>query len=162
MLKKDIILKKDEIEKKLFEIFPDLKDEKKFHNFFSSYDFHDNEIFMVHFWKDIIEYITVHLKEDFAINYGQLISYTRFKNFTPLGLPNIIKKLINDGEFLLASDLDTDEFYKKNYPEIYPKDSWGQFFKKNIVNTFWGGLSDKKEIKNNDFLIEKKTFLVKK
>ena len=88
--------------------------------------------------------------------------YTRFKNFTPLGLPNIIKKLINDGEFLLASDLDTDEFYKKNYPEIYPKDSWGQFFKKNIVNTFWGGLSDKKEIKNNDFLIEKKTFLVKK
>ena len=71
MLKKDIILKKDEIEKKLFEIFPDLKDEKKFHNFFSSYDFHDNEIFMVHFWKDIIEYITVHLKEDFAINYGQ-------------------------------------------------------------------------------------------
>ena len=45
------------IEKNIFEHFPALKDEKVFHNYFSSYDFHENERDMVNFWKDVLIYV---------------------------------------------------------------------------------------------------------
>lgn len=160
--RKEIFLKRDEIEKKIFEIFPVLNNEGKFHDFFSSYDFHEDEVFILNFWKDILEYLIIHLKDDFSINYSQLISLTRFKCETPIGLPNIIKKLVKDGDFLLASELKSEEYYKSNFPSLYPKDTWGQYFKKAITNTIWGSSSDfSREISNDEIIIEKKAFLVK-
>lgn len=161
--RREVILKKDEIEKKIFEVFPTLKDENKFHDLFSSYDFHENEAFMIHFWKDLLEYLIIHLNDNFCINYGQMISLTRFKYVTPIGLPNVVKKLIKDGDYILASDLKSDEYYKKNFPNLFPKETWGQYFKKSVVNSIWKSSSiEDKEIKNDDLLIEKKSFLVNK
>jgi len=159
--RREVFLKRDEVEKKIFEVFPVLNDESKFHDFFSSYDFHENEAFMLHFWKDVLEYIVVYINNNFSINYGQLISLTRFKYIEPMGLPKIITKLINDGEFILASDLKSDEYYRKNFPKLYPKETWGQYFKKTIVNSIWSGSNnDNKVISNDDLIINKKTFLV--
>lgn len=160
--RREVILKKDEVEKKLFEVFPILNDESRFHDFFSSYDFHENEAFMVHFWKDLLEYLILHLNENFSINYGQLISLTRLKYNTPVGLPNIIKKLVDEGDFILASQLKEDEYYKKRFPALYPKETWGQFLKKTIVSSIWSGSESahSKEILSDDLVIEKKSFLV--
>jgi hypothetical protein len=160
--RREATLKKDEVEKKLFEVFPILNDESRFHDFFSSYDFHDNEAFLVHFWKDLLEYVILHLNENFSINYGQLISLTRLKYKTPVGLPNIIKKLVKEGDFFLASQLKEDEYYKKCFPELYPKQTWGQYFKKTIVSSIWSGgeSAESKEILSDDLVIEKKSFLV--
>jgi len=156
-------LKKDEVEKKLFEAFPILNNESRFHDFFSSYDFHENEAFMVYFWKDLLEYLIIDLNTNFSINYGTLISLTRLKYNTPICLPNVIKKLVKEGEFILASELKEDEYYKKNFPGLYPKETWGHFFKKTISNSIWGGSNSvkNKEIQSDDLVIEKKSFLVK-
>lgn len=160
--RREVILKKDEVEKKIFEAFPILNDESRFHDFFSSYDFHDNEAFMVHFWKDLVEYLILNLNDNFSINYGQLISLTRLKYNTPIGLPNVIKKLAREGELILASELKGDEYYKRNFPALFPKESWGQFFKKRITNSIWGGNdSESKEIHSDDLIIDKKSFLVR-
>lgn len=160
--RRDVVLKKDEVEKKLFEAFPILNDESRFHDFFSSYDFHENESFMVHFWKDLLEYLILHLNDNFSLSYGQLISLTRLKYNTPIGLPNIVKKLVKDGDFMLASELKSDEYYKKLFPALYPKETWGQYFKKTITNSIWGGNdSENKEIQSDDLVLEKKSFLVK-
>jgi len=159
--RREVCLKKDEVEKKLFDVFPTLKDDSKFHDLFSSYDFHENEAFMIHFWKDLLEHLIIYLNDNFCINYGHMISLTRFKYVTPIGLPNVVKKLIKDGDLLLASDLKNDEYYKKNFPNLYPKETWGQYFKKSIVNSLWGTTSiEDREIQNDDLLIEKKSFLV--
>lgn len=162
--RRNVMLKKDEVEKKLFEVFPILNDESRFHDFFSSYDFHENESFMIHFWKDLLDYLIIQLNDNFSINYNQLISFTRLKYNTPIGLPNIIKKLVKEGEFMLASELNTDEYYKRNFPGLYPKETWGQYFKKSIINSIWSTNEsiENKEIGGDDFVIEKKSFLVNK
>jgi len=55
---------------------------------------------------------------------------------------------------LLASDLKNDEYYKKNFPNLYPKETWGQYFKKSIVNSLWGTTSiEDREIQNDLILI---------
>ena len=47
---------KEECEEKIMTRFEILKDNKVFHNYFSSYDFHDNEKDMLEFWEDITFY----------------------------------------------------------------------------------------------------------
>jgi len=160
--RREVVLKKDEVEKKIFEAFPILSEESRFHDMFCSYDFHENEAFMVHFWKDLLEFLILELNDNFCLNYAQLISLTRLKYNIPIGLPNVIKKLVKDGEFLLASELKSDEYYKKLFPALYPKETWGQFFKKKIANSIWSGSysSESKEISSDDLVIEKKSFLV--
>ncbi len=157
--RKKIILRKDEVEKKIFELNPELTNKEKFHDYFASYDFHEEEEYIKNFWMGILEYIIVHMKNEFFISIGELIQICRFQNREPIGLINIIKKLIKDGDYFLIEDLESDEYYKQNFPELFPKQTWGQYFKSAISSKIW--TPKKSEINDDTFIIEKKSFLVK-
>lgn len=79
------------------------------HSFYCSYDFHDNENYMVDYWLALIEYI-------FSINYFAFIKVEDLiKIFTnngikPIGLKNIVKQLLYK-ENMISSCLITSEDY---------------------------------------------------
>ena len=57
---------KEEVETKIFGHFQILQDKKAFHNFFTSYDFRENEKDMVDFWKGVIDFYYDSLFKSFA------------------------------------------------------------------------------------------------
>jgi hypothetical protein len=84
------IMKKEEIEKKIYDKFPELKDKKKFHFYFCSYDFHQKEKSILDFWREVFNFIYEFIKDDFAIRLIELKDIVKFNNRKPLGIDNII------------------------------------------------------------------------
>lgn len=154
-----IILKKDEVEKKITELNPELSNKEKFHDYFASYDFHAEENYIKNFWKSVIEYIIVHMKNEFFIPFGELLQLCRFQNKEPIGLFNIVTHLIREGDYLLIKHLESEEYYKENFPELFPKQTWGQYFKTAVTSRIWSSSKDL-EISDDTLIIEKKSFLV--
>lgn len=130
-----ILITQENYESKIYERFQILNNDKIFHNYFSSYDFHSNEQDVFNFWRDLLGYSYNSLFSSPAIKISILLEYTKFKNRRPIGLPNIIKDLINRDEYFLSSDLDSDEYYKRNYNHLYKKESWSAWFKKGVIST---------------------------
>lgn len=156
-IRKHFKLNREEIEKRILERFPVLNDNKVLHSYFSSYDFHENETYMVNFWRDVLYFIYESIKDTFAVKIEDLIDLTKLKNKRPIGLQNILIDLINTGEYILVSDLKTEEYYKKNYPDIYGKESWSSWIKNGLL----GVLTRKNSevvIKHNEVIINKKLF----
>lgn len=158
-------LTREEIEKKILDRFPLLNDNKILHNYFASYDFHESEKDIVTFWREVLYYIYENLKESFAVTVEDIIDVTRIKNRRPVGLQNILVillliqiNLINSGEFILLSDLKTEEYYRFNYPNLY-RESWSSWIKNSISNTlsFYNKKNDK-VFKDNEVFINKKLF----
>jgi hypothetical protein len=81
---------KEDIERRIFERFPVLNDNAIFHNYFTSYDFHENEKDMVSFWKDVLMFIYESIFQTFAIRIDEIVESTKLRNRRPLGLENII------------------------------------------------------------------------
>ena len=130
------------VEEKILQRFNYLNDKKILNNYFSSYDFRPEEENMVKVWEEILKFLFLDIFSTFGMKISEIKKYTVVKNYTPLCLNNIIqdlranKKLITDGDIL------NQEFYNKNFPEIYSeKDSssqgWGSYLfsgVKKIVN----------------------------
>ncbi len=83
-------MNKEETEKKILERFPMLNDSKVLHNYFSSYDFHDNEEYIVNFWRDLIYYVYDSVKDGFAMKIDDILEITKIKNKRPIGIQNIL------------------------------------------------------------------------
>ena len=127
------MLKKDEIEKRILERFPNLKDNQEYHNMFCSYDFHENEINLLEFWKDVIEFIYENIKDSHGIKFEEIFDYTKIKGKKPLGLNNIMQKLIEDGDIIPSSLLTNEDYLKKYFHEhISIKETWGKWLKKSF------------------------------
>lgn len=128
-------ISKEECEKRILERFPSLIDDKLFHNYFCSYDFHYHENDMLEFWRDVLMFLYESVYETFAININEILEKTKLRNRRPLGLINIITELIKRGEYVLASSLKNEEYFKKNYSSLYKKEGWGSWVKKGLVTT---------------------------
>ena len=48
--------------------------------------------------------------------------------------------------------------YKENFPDLFPKQTWGQYFKSAITSRIWTPKDS--EISDDTLIIEKKSFLV--
>jgi hypothetical protein len=81
---------KEEAERRILERFSILNDPKVLHNYFASYDFHENERDMVLFWKDVIMFIYESIFCNFALHIEDIIEVTKLKNKRPIGLQNIL------------------------------------------------------------------------
>jgi hypothetical protein len=126
-------LKKEEIEKRILERFTNLNDSQQFHNLFCSYDFHENEKNLLEFWKDVIEFIYESIKNSHGIKLDDILEYTKIKGKKPLGLMNITQKLIEDGDLIPSSMLNSDDYYKKHFQELVTsKETWGKWIKNGI------------------------------
>lgn len=85
-----VSLSKEENDKKLIERFPVLKDDRIFHNYFSSYDFRPQESNLLEFWKEVLNFVFENIHQDFAVRNSEVIDSVRLKNKKPLGINNII------------------------------------------------------------------------
>ena len=126
-------LKKEDIEKRLLERFPNLNDNQQFHNLFCSYDFHENERHLLEFWKDVIEFLFESVKNSHGMKFEEIFEYTKIKGRKPLGLVNVAIKLIDEGDLIPSTLLSNDDYYKKYFHEyVNIKETWGKWFKKNL------------------------------
>jgi hypothetical protein len=158
---------KEDTERKIFERFPMLNDSKVFHNYFTSYDFHENEKDMVVFWRDVMRFIYESICQSFAIKIEELVEITKFKSRRPLGLENILVKfilkkieLIQKGEMCFSTDFKKEEFYKKLHPELFGHNSWTQNLKNGLLNSlyFWKG-NKSTEIQHGQTLVHLPLFM---
>jgi hypothetical protein len=125
----------EECEKRILERFSNLNNEKIFHNYFCSYDFHSKENDQLEFWRGVLIFLFESVYQTFSIPIKDILEKTKLKNKRPLGLQNIIIELIGKGEFILSSSLKSDEYFKQNYKNLYGKESWGSWLKNNVIAT---------------------------
>lgn len=110
---------KEEVEKKIFKHFQFLNQEKSLHNCFTSYDFHENEKYMLECWQEILDFYYDSIFNTFGLKIKDVLEYSKFKSRRPLGLPNILLDLRKKNTYITDNDLLSDEYYQKCFPEIY-------------------------------------------
>ena len=128
---------KEEVEGKIFNRFTTLNDKKAFHNYFTSYDFRENEKDMVDFWKDIVDYYYESIFGSFALKVSTILDYSKFKGKNPIGLPNILVELKQENFYITDKDINDDYFYQKNFPDLYPNnESWMSYLSSGVSKMF--------------------------
>jgi len=126
-------LKKEDVERRILERFPNLNDNQQYHNLFCSYDFHENEKNLLEFWKDVLEFLFESIKNSHGMRLEEILDYTKIKGKKPLGLNNVTIKLIEEGELIPAGLLTNEDYYKKYFhDQVNVKETWGKWFKKNL------------------------------
>ena len=139
------------MKKKTLNRFSELNDKLTFHNYFSSYDFRDNEKSMLEFWEQIIYYFYDEIFNTFGMKISDILQYTKFRNNNPIGLKNILIHLNELRHFITEKELNNIEFFKSEFPDIYNDNnkSWSQYFSsyaKSIFNFGLGCKTEKNEI----------------
>lgn len=128
---------KEEVETKIFGHFQILQDKKAFHNFFTSYDFRENEKDMVDFWKGVIDFYYDSLFKSFALKVSTILDFSKFKGKNPMGLPNILIELKNENFYITDKDINDHYFYQKNFPDLYPPNSsWLSYLSGGVSKMF--------------------------
>jgi hypothetical protein len=93
---------------------------------------------MLENWQEILDFYYDSIFNTFGIKIHDILEYTKFKNKRPLGLPNILIELRNRNIFITDNDIiNNNEYYEKNFPEIYKKNSsWFSYIKNNVSGIF--------------------------
>lgn len=127
-------MKKEDVEKRILERFTNLNDNQQYHNLFCSYDFHENEKNLLEFWKDVLEFLFESIKNSHGMRLDEILDFTKIKGKKPLGLNNVVIKLIEEGEMIPAGLLTSEDYYKKYFhDQVNLKETWGKWFKKSIT-----------------------------
>jgi hypothetical protein len=125
---------------------------------------------MIEFWRDLLNFLFESVFESFAIPLTEIYEKTKLNNRKPVGLQNILQELVNRGEYILSSSLKTDDYFKKNYSNLYKKDGWGTWLKNGVITSVkipfnYIGLTSNqiehantREYKSDELFINKKHF----
>ena len=165
----DLVITKENVEKKLLQKFEFLNDPKQLHNLYLSYDYDEKDENMVKIWDEILKYLFLGIFSTFGMKISEIKSYTIIKNKIPTGLNNIIQELRIRQKLITDFDISNQAYYNKYYPEIYPENSkqgWGSYLfsgVKNLVNfgSVKIGCSEEKneeEIKRRDDITEEQKY----
>ena len=165
----DLVITKENVEKKLLQKFEFLNDPKQLHNLYLSYDYDEKDENMVKIWDEILKYLFLGIFSTFGMKISEIKSYTIIKNKIPTGLNNIIQELRIRQKLITNFDISNQAYYNKYYPEIYPENSkqgWGSYLfsgVKNLVNfgSVKIGCSEEKneeEIKRRDDITEEQKY----
>ena len=165
----DLVITKENVEKKLLQKFEFLNDPKQLHNLYLSYDYDEKDENMVKIWDEILKYLFLGIFSTFGMKISEIKSYTIIKNKIPTGLNNIIQELRIRQKLITDFDISNQAYYNKYYPEIYPENSkqgWGSYLfsgVKNLVNfgSVKIGCSEEKndeEVKRRDDITEEQKY----
>ena len=165
----DLVITKENVEKKLLQKFEFLNDPKQLHNLYLSYDYDEKDENMVKIWDEILKYLFLGIFSTFGMKISEIKSYTIIKNKIPTGLNNIIQELRIRQKLITDFDISNQVYYNKYYPEIYPENSkqgWGSYLfsgVKNLVNfgSVKIGCSEEKndeEVKRRDDITEEQKY----
>ena len=165
----DLVISKENVEKKLLQKFEYLKDPKSLHNLYLSYDYNEKDENMVKIWEEILKYLFQGIFSTFGMKMSEIKSYTIINNKIPVGLNNIIQELRIRQKLITDFDISNQTYYNRYYPELYPENSsqgWGSYIfsgVKNLVN--FGavkiGCSEEKnedEIIRRDYITEEEKY----
>ena len=165
----DLVITKENVEKKLLQKFEFLNDPKQLHNLYLSYDYDEKDENMVKIWDEILKYLFLGIFSTFGMKISEIKSYTIIKNKIPTGLNNIIQELRIRQKLITDFDISNQVCCIKYYPEIYPENSkqgWGSYLfsgVKNLVNfgSVKIGCSEEKndeEVKRRDDITEEQKY----
>ena len=156
----DLVISKENVEKKLLQKFEYLKDPKSLHNLYLSYDYNEKDENMVKIWEEILNYLFLGIFSTFGMKMSEIKSYTIINNKIPVGLNNIIQELRIRQKLITDFDISNQTYYNRYYPELYPENSsqgWGSYIfsgVKNLVN-FGAVKIGCSEEKNEDEIIRR-------
>lgn len=156
----DLVISKENVEKKLLQKFEYLKDPKSLHNLYLSYDYNEKDENMIKIWEEILKYLFLGIFSTFGMKMSEIKSYTIINNKIPVGLNNIIQELRIRQKLITDFDISNQTYYNKYYPELYPENSsqgWGSYIfsgVKNLVN-FGAVKIGCSEEKNEDEIIRR-------
>ena len=156
----DLVISKENVEKKLLQKFEYLKDPKSLHNLYLSYDYNEKDENMVKIWEEILKYLFQGIFSTFGMKMSEIKSYTIINNKIPVGLNNIIQELRIRQKLITDFDISNQTYYNRYYPELYPENSsqgWGSYIfsgVKNLVN-FGAVKIGCSEEKNEDEIIRR-------
>lgn len=144
--------------------FPDITDEIKSHKYFCSYDFHENESYMLDYWKEVIDFIFKFNNESIT-KLSFLTELLIFNGRKPLGLINVIKDLLNKSIYITTTYEDlkkyNEELINNDKERITNKQSegWLSILKTTISSYIWNSKYDQlSELSEDMFLINKSIF----
>lgn len=147
-------LARDDVQRKLLLNFSELKDEEKLNEYYSKYDFNEDEKSLLDVWEKILIYLYDQIFGTFALKYKEIKVFVTINNREPEGLNEILQDLLIHQIFIKGEDIKSIEFYKMNFPDLYSKErgdgkimGWLRGIK-NVVSTGGGIVScckDKKE-----------------
>lgn len=155
------VITNEVVEKKLFSKFPYLNEPQQLHKLFFSYDFRENEEYMVRTWYNILTFLFQDIFSTFGMKISEIKLYTIINNNIPTGLSNIIQELRIRLKLITNEDISNQEFYNRYFPDLYSNtsQSWGSYFMsgiKNLVN-FTGNNFGCKEDKTYENELNRRT-----
>ena len=115
----DLVISKENVEKKLLQKFEYLKDPKSLHNLYLSYDYNEKDENMVKIWEEILKYLFLGIFSTFGMKMSEIKSYTIINNKIPVGLNNIIQELRIRQKLITDFDISNQTYYNRYYPELY-------------------------------------------
>ena len=110
----------NENEKKILKHFNFLNDEINFQKIYGEYNFEKEKIKLTEIWENIIKYLYEEISHRLTLSLEEIKSLSIIHGYEPKGLDNILKYLRANLKYITQKDIKSDEFYKKNFPEIYP------------------------------------------
>ena len=111
----------NENEKKILKHFNFLNDEINFQKIFGEYNFEKEKIKLTEIWENIIKYLYEEISHRLTLSLEEIKSLSIIHGYEPKGLDNILKYLRANLKYITQKDIKSDEFYEKNFPEIYPQ-----------------------------------------
>ena len=111
----------NENEKKILKHFNFLNDEINFQKIYGEYNFEKEKIKLTEIWENIIKYLYEEISHRLTLSLEEIKSLSIIHGYEPKGLDNILKYLRANLKYITQKDIKSDEFYKKNFPEIYPQ-----------------------------------------
>jgi len=165
----DLVISKENVEKKLLQKFEFLNDPNQLHNLYVSYDYDEKDEFMIKTWEEILKYLFLGIFSTFGMKISEIKSFMIIKNKFPIGLNNIIQELRIRQKLITDFDISNQAYYNKYYPELYPEtssQSWSSYIfsgVKKLVNfgSIKIGCSEEKneeDIKRRDDIIEEEKY----
>ena len=111
---------KEDIKEKLLHRFYFLKEEDKLEKFYGySEDSQDNKK-MVVLWDKIIKYLLEEIFHCFAFTILDIKPYLTINDKEPQNFNNILQTLRYNQKYITNEDLNNDNYYKMNFPDLYP------------------------------------------
>ena len=126
-----------ERENKILKHFNFLNDENNLKKIYDEYNFEKEKKKLTEIWENITKYIYEEISHSLALSLKDIKSLSIIHGHEPKGLNNILKYLRANLKYITKEDIKNNEFYEKNFPEIYPptpQSYWSYLPFMNILN----------------------------
>lgn len=122
-LKLESQMRIEDIQKNLLHKFCFLNEENKFTNFYEENADEGSDYYKekIEIWDKIIYYLLTEIFHRFAFKIPDIISYLKIHDKEPICFSNILRNLRIHQIYITGEDLNNDNYYKMNFPDLYPE-----------------------------------------